>query len=144
MDEGICYRFDQRRSSSPLRALTMLEEFKNVSQQRNVPGFRRWFSDDELDLIVWYSAPEEISGFQLCYDINGNERAFTWRKDGRLMHTAVDSGEESPLHNRSPILVADGNPPLEWLLAEFQRRSEKVEDNIVTLVSTTIASFASS
>ena len=129
------------RSWNGLGNSTVLEEYKKVSQQRNAPGYRRWFSDDELDLIVWYSASAEISGFQLCYDLGRRERAFTWRKDGGLIHTAVDSGDESPLYNRSPILVSDGSPPLEWILAEFKKRSENLEPAIVTLVSATVSSF---
>lgn len=121
----------------------MLGELTNVPQQAGISGRRRWFADEELDLIVWYSAsaPDEISGFQLCYDLMGRERAFTWRKDDGLMHTAVDSGEDSPLHNRSPILVASPRAPVERVIAEFKARSTKLETEIVELVSATLSTF---
>jgi hypothetical protein len=51
----------------------MLAEIRDV---RQIPGegFRRWFSDGDFDLIVWY-AGGEIAGFQLCYDKGRRERA---------------------------------------------------------------------
>ena len=42
----------------------MLTEIKGT---RQIPGEgrRRWFRDDELDLIVWYEENGAIAGFQL-------------------------------------------------------------------------------
>lgn len=44
----------------------MLVELKDVRQIPN-DGFRRWFTDEDFDLIVWYE-DDKITGFQLCYD----------------------------------------------------------------------------
>ena len=45
----------------------MLSEIKNA---RQVPGEgkRRWFRDDDFDLIIWYDDSDTVFGFQLCYD----------------------------------------------------------------------------
>ncbi len=42
----------------------MIVEKKDARQIEN-EGFRRWFTDDFFDLIVWYEN-KEITGFQLC------------------------------------------------------------------------------
>ena len=36
---------------------------------------RRWFSDDDFDLVVWFSDSGVIVGFELCYDRSRVERA---------------------------------------------------------------------
>jgi len=58
----------------------MLVEIEHV---RQVPdeGPRRWFVDENMDLIVWYDEKKElIEGFQLCYDKTTVQRCLTWQK----------------------------------------------------------------
>ncbi len=119
----------------------MLCELKNVHQNARSAGYRRWFADDELDLIVWYSETGEVVGFQLCYDLRGRERAFTWRRDQGLTHGAVESGEESPLYNRSPMMVADPIAPVEAVISEFKFRSKMLEPDVVEMVTERISNF---
>ena len=111
----------------------MLEEVRKVAQQKGVEGRRRWFADDQMVLIVWYSANGRISGFELCYDKDGDEHSLVWR-GGRLTHAAVDQGEELPTDNRSPIVVSGRRPPPRRILAEFRKRAEKLEHEIAELV----------
>lgn len=113
----------------------MLEEFKSVAQQPETPGYRRWFSDAVLELIVWYSPAGAVRGFQLCYDRDGRERAFTWHVDAGMAHTAVDDGEDSPLRNDSPILVPDGVPRTDWALEQFEARSARLDPALASLVA---------
>jgi len=82
----------------------MLVEMRSV---RQVPeeGFRRWFCDEDLDLMVWYKPDKRVHGFQLCYDKSGQEKALTWFEDRGFSHQGVDSGDETPLSNRSPMLI---------------------------------------
>jgi hypothetical protein len=118
----------------------MLVEVERVAQVHRSAGYRRWYSDEELDLIVWYAESGAIIGFQLCYDIGGTERAFTWKGDS-LTHCAVDTGDESPLHNRSPILVSCPAVSIDKVLEEFAARSQTLNPSITALVSSTISSF---
>src|SRR5438270_13619107 len=113
----------------------MLEEFKSVAQQPKTPGYRRWFSDAVMELIVWYSPAGDIRGFQLCYDRDGRERAFTWHVDAGMAHTAVDDGEDSPLRNDTPILVPDGVPRTERVLEQFKERCARLEPALAELVT---------
>ena len=58
----------------------MLVEIEGV---RQIPeeGPRRWFVDENMDLIIWY-LPDRISitGFQLCYDKKSVQRCLTWQR----------------------------------------------------------------
>jgi hypothetical protein len=119
----------------------VLSELKRVPQEQRRSGHRRWFADEELDLIVWYKESGEISGFQLCYDLRGRERAFTWREGAGLMHTAVDTGDDSPLYNRSPILVSCPVVSLEKVIGEFGTRAQTLDPVIATLILSKISEF---
>ncbi|MEM5948467.1 hypothetical protein WKV44_07905 [Spirochaetia bacterium 38H-sp] len=111
----------------------MLREIKNVKQN---PGeYRRWFSDDYFDLIVWYAEDKKtITGFQLCYDKPGKERAFTWKSPDSYLHTAVDAGEEPLSAKMSPILVADGSFDMLDVLQRFNKAGKALEPVIFNIV----------
>lgn len=122
----------------------MLEEFKSVSQQRETPGYRRWFSDSVMELIVWYSPDGVVRGFQLCYDREGRERAFTWHVDAGMAHAAVDEGEDTPLRNDSPILVPDGAAPAARVLEQFRERSRDLDPALTALVAAKLDEYSRS
>jgi hypothetical protein len=119
----------------------MLEEFKNVAQTRETPGYRRWFSDAAMELIVWYSPEGVVRGFQLCYDREGRERAFTWHVDAGMVHTGVDEGDDSPLRNDSPVLVPDGVPRVDSVLEQFRERAKDLEPALTALVTAKLEAF---
>lgn len=112
----------------------MLEEFKKVAQERGAEGPRRWFSDEEMDLIVWFAADGAVAGFELCYDKTGRERAFEWRRNGALRHYTVDGGEGTPLRNDTPILASSGGGDRAKVLSDFLSRAGAVEFGIVDAV----------
>jgi hypothetical protein len=122
----------------------MLEEFKKVSQQPETPGYRRWFSDAVMELIVWYSPKDEVRGFQLCYDRDGRERAFTWHVDAGMAHSAIDDGEDSPLRNDTPILVPDGAPRTDQVLEQFRERSARLDPALAGLVERKLGEYGRS
>jgi|SRR5208283_1134749 hypothetical protein len=83
----------------------MLIECKKVQQIRGEPR-RRWFFDDFFDLIVWFSKENFILGFQLCYDMAGNQRALTWKRPDAYFHQRIDDGERRPgKHKATPIKI---------------------------------------
>ena len=73
----------------------MLQELKNVRQVKG-EGRRRWFIDDEIELILWYDHDKRLEGFQICYDRLSGTRTVTWKR------TAGNGGS-----TRS-VLVSDG------------------------------------
>lgn len=109
----------------------MLKEHRDIIDDNGAP--RRWFSDEYFDLFVWLD-DAHLTGFQLCYDKGGRERALTWRKDGEMTHTGIDDGEYSPLKNMSPILVPDGMIPYEELRSQFIERAKGLDPVVYELV----------
>jgi hypothetical protein len=93
----------------------MLHELSSV---RQIPGdfFRRIFIDQEFDLYVWLKPDGSIHGFQLCYDTQEESRALTWIEQRGFSHNSVDSGEDDPLANRTPILRPCGSFDAEQVL----------------------------
>jgi hypothetical protein len=91
---------------------------------------RRWFSDEEFDLIVWTDDDGSVRAFQLCYNRSGEERALTWSREAGYRHHRVDAGEESPLRNKSPILLTNGPFPTEQVVARFQLAAGEIEADL--------------
>lgn len=104
-------------------------------------GTRRWFSDEEMDLIVWYDAAGAVAGFELCYDKSRTERAVTWKKGGTACHSKVDGGESSPLRNDTPILVPAPPGDCTRLLADFKARSAAIEPALVEVVRSVLGAI---
>ncbi len=95
-------------------------ELRDVRQDSS-DYVRRWFFDDNFDLIAWYGRDGTLFGFQLCYDKADDEKALTWFSRRGLSHHQVDTGEESPWFNRTPILTAsNGQSEMARLLSSFR------------------------
>lgn len=61
----------------------MLDEVKNVRQYPQ-EGFRRWFMDKDMDLILWYESESNIMvGFQVSYDKRSVQRTITWKSSNQ-------------------------------------------------------------
>ena len=105
---------------------------------------RRWFVDEELELIVWLSDQGSPDGFQLCYDRGGRERALTWTEGGGYSHDRVDDGEGNPTKNSTPILVSDGPFPAAQIVARFEKASVGVEPQIRQFVAQKLRAYATS
>ena len=102
---------------------------------------RSWMSDDYFDLIVWYEPSNAIHGFELCYG-KPSERALTWLKDRGFSHSKIDSGEEAPEANRTPILLPDGSFPTEQVTREFRERSRRLSKSLRNFVLAKLKQFA--
>ncbi|MEE8440834.1 MAG: hypothetical protein V3S41_03865 [Spirochaetia bacterium] len=118
----------------------MLQEWKQV-RQRPEEGYRRWFRDEQFDLIVWYES-DTIVGFQLCYDTDTNERAITWYASGSYVHTKVDDGERSFGAKGTPILVSDGVFDADRVAGEFRDAAAEMDDAIADLVCDRLVSYS--
>lgn len=103
---------------------------------------RRWMSDDYFDLIVWYEPSGAIHGFQLCYERNRNERALTWTRQKGFRHSGIDSGEQCPLGNATPVLRKGAAFPAAKVQREFAARSKSLPAEIRELVLARIAEYA--
>ncbi|QEN08583.1 hypothetical protein EXM22_11525 [Oceanispirochaeta crateris] len=102
----------------------MLVEIENV---RQVPGedHRRWFLDENTDLIVWYdSSGEKITGFQLCYDKKSVQRCLTWHWNEA---------------DKKSILSADGRYSRKRIIRIFEPISKELPKNLSTLVRSVLS-----
>jgi hypothetical protein len=111
---------------------------------RRVPNdyLRRWFYDDHFDLIAWYKPDGSLHGFQLSYDKTGHEKALTWFCDRGLSHHRVDSGEASPLENRTPILIPEeGRFHMAQALADFENSTKDLPPDLAALVCQKIKEY---
>jgi hypothetical protein len=99
----------------------MLQELQDVRQVRG-EGLRRWFVDDDLELILWYDFNKKLEGFQICYDKLAGTRTVTWKR------ITTDSGEAKS------ILVSDGPYNKARLAALVQRSTESLEENLRSFI----------
>jgi hypothetical protein len=117
----------------------VLRELSNVTQDETFDGKRRWFNDDDMDLIVWVARSGEFVGFQLCYDIQTREHSLTWHRDRGFVHNKIDAGETDPSANRTPILVSDGAFPMKRVDAEFAKNAANIDPVVVGFVRQKLA-----
>ena len=103
---------------------------------------RRWFTDEEFDLIVWVDERGEIVGFQLRYDKQQDQRAVTWHHESGFMHNRVDDGENRPgRYKLAPIPVPDGLFQHEKVAEAFRRESIGIEEKVATFVYEKLMEF---
>jgi len=119
----------------------MLKESRQVKQ---VPGERRrrWFSDESMDLTVWFDDQDRIAAFELCYDKGRNERALRWRQGLGFVHERVDDGEGRPgRHKASPVLVPDGRFDVKRISRQFEENSREIDARIAVFVTSALTSY---
>ncbi|ORC37816.1 hypothetical protein B4O97_02095 [Marispirochaeta aestuarii] len=105
-----------------------------IPETRQIPGegFRRWFSDEKMDLIVWYRREGgALIGFQLCYDKNDREegeKALTWTEEEGYRLDKVDTGEDRGYtYKEAPVLVKDGVFDSGRIIRDFKEASASLE-----------------
>lgn len=119
----------------------MLREIQNCRQVPKEP-FRRWFMDQTMDLIVWYTDETlaDLVGFQLCYDKDTKEHAVTWYASGRRSFLSIEDNA-TPMTNSSPILKANGFMNREIVLKKFLAGSQLLEPELVQTVTLALSGF---
>ena len=120
----------------------MLFERSHIRQIEG-EGYRRWFSDEYFDLIVWYESSElrTITGFQLCYDKERGERALTWRSNRGYTHDRIDDGETVPGPKRTPVLMPDGAFERAPIVERLEREGSRIDQEVVRFVTQKIEQY---
>jgi len=97
---------------------------------------RRWFSDDQFDLFVWFDADGGISWFELCYDRSDIERALTWTPARGYAHWRVSTGDGAGMnYDMTPILVPDDTEfPKDRIIGTFTAAANTLEPTIRSFV----------
>ena len=124
-----------------------------IRKARQVPGegFRRWFTDEYFDLIVWYEDPAAaraagassgaLKGFQLCYDKSGTERALTWTREHGFQHNRIDSGEIPGHSKMTPVIVADGEFSRDVVAELFRREATGIDQALAGFVYSKVRAY---
>lgn len=118
----------------------MLKEILKCNQSPGA-GYRRWFADGYMELIVWYHDDDSVEGFQLCYPNNRRQFAFTWKENGNWRHNEIQSGSRGPFFKMSPILQPDGEVPIALVKEMFGERGSELEAPIKEMVEQTLNSL---
>jgi len=121
----------------------MLTEIRNARQIEG-EGFRRWFTDEYFDLIVWYADDRTLVGFQLCYDKLERERALTWTREHGFHHNQIDSGEIPGHAKMTPVIIADGEFNRDPVAERFRKASGQIEPAVARFVYETVRKYPGS
>jgi len=111
----------------------MLREIRPVRQNSQF-AYRRWFTDADMDLFVWFSNQVPV-GFQLSYGKRDIEQVISWERERGFSHTRVDDGEGRPArYKMSPILLAQTGPNLSLIARNFLAASESMEPSLADFI----------
>ncbi|MFP6702251.1 MAG: hypothetical protein VB861_10930, partial [Planctomycetaceae bacterium] len=86
--------------------------------------------------------PDSVSGFQLGYNVNGQEQAITWL-GGEFSHRIVDTRDDSPLTNDSSVLSDATQDPVGELIERFKASSRNIDPVVRNVVIARLNEFAS-
>lgn len=117
----------------------MLREIGYIKQTSGQP-FRRWFNDELLDLFVWQEEGGRITGFQLCFDKETDERALTYSEAGGYSLDNVHA-EESSLDMGSPVLRRGVELPFPHLLALLAERGVGIDARVLRYVTEKLEAY---
>ncbi len=120
----------------------MLREIRDVKQIPGEPR-RRWFSDEDFDLIVWTDPEDQIIGFQPCYDRGTEQKALTWLKDDGYKHSRIDDDDNPGKMKASPVLKANGHFDREGIGRRFLENQADVSEKIADCVYDKIRRYGS-
>jgi hypothetical protein len=103
-----------------------------VVEQKDPSLKRRWFESDYFDLFIWQDLSGAFVGFQLCYDVELNERALVWNRAEGFYHDGVDHGDGGPGNGlgQAPILVRDGKFDAGTVVPRFEREAVQMPADV--------------
>jgi hypothetical protein len=122
----------------------MLSEYKDV-RQRDGEGYRRWFTDQYFDVIIWYDREGgSMTGFQVCYDKGKSERAFTWKLEGNVVQShryVVNGPVEIGMNKMTSMLKGDADVIDENILARLRESKGELEADLLKSILAKIENF---
>ena len=102
-----------------------------IVEQNNPTLKRRWFESDYFDLFIWQDADAAFVRFQLCYDVELNERALVWSDPEGFYHDGVDHGDGMDGGvGQAPILVRDGKFDSGTVVPRFEREAAEMPADV--------------
>lgn len=110
---------------------------REIPNPRQIAGElpRRWFSNEDMDLIVWVDDDGSIAAFQLAYDQLRLEHAVTWKRKSGFSHDLVDDGEGRPgKYKAAPLLIPDGEFAAPEVAARFKTGAADIDGAVSRFV----------
>jgi hypothetical protein len=101
-----------------------------IVEQNNPSLKRRWFESDYFDLFIWQDAGGAFVRFQLCYDVELNERALVWSDTEGFYHDGVDHGDGVDGGRQAPILVRDGKFDSGTVVPRFEHEAAEMPPDV--------------
>ena len=117
----------------------MLREILIVAQTNPVLR-RRWFQSDYFDLFVWEETGGAFTKFQLCYEVERNERALSWRHAGGFYLDGVDHGH-GWFGKQTPILVPGGKFDSGTVVPRFEREAANIPPELCSFILAKIREY---
>ena len=107
-----------------------------LNRDQTIAENRRWFSSNDMDVIIWIDENRSIKAFELYYDKNVNEHVLVWRDGSGFSHLAVDDGEQKPVlnHKETPILIPDGVFEADRIMRLFETTREDLPAELFKFV----------
>jgi hypothetical protein len=119
----------------------MFRESPHVCQIAREPR-RRWFSDGDLELIIWLDKKSRIVGFQLCYEVGKQLKALTWHENDGFLHSGVDDGDNRPGRSKAtPVLIPDATFDKGNIGKRFAQSSQTLPVEIADFVKKKIPEY---
>ncbi len=118
----------------------MFKEFIHVRQDKT--GYRRLFTEKYCDIYLWYTSEidKTLTGFQLVYNLDEDEKALTWTPKEGFSHLGVDLQRRNQ-HPQTPILVADGLFEYVTLEQQLKQSYDEASDNDLKFALEKIISY---
>lgn len=105
-----------------------------TSRRRDGQLRRRWFTDEDMDLYLWFDENDELRHLQLCYDKLRVERVLSWNEDIGYSHDRVDGGEHRGGGPRTPIFRKGEACDVDTLIVRFRARSLNIDGALFDVV----------
>lgn len=99
-----------------------------IVDQKDPALKRRWFESDYFDLFIWQDLKGTFVSFQLCYDVELNERALVWNVADGFYHDGVDQGDGG--RGQVPIFVRDGKFDSGTVVPFFEEESVEMPADV--------------
>jgi hypothetical protein len=115
----------------------MLREIKETGQKRGEPK-KRWFSNSNMDLFVWFNDDDEIVSYHLTYNKPNDEKALIWSEEHGFSHLGVDDGARPGKHPASPLLVENGVFKPSKIISMLKENSGELEPSIENFIASGI------
>ncbi len=108
-------------------------------RQRPEEGFRRWFSNNYFDIVIWYEEEGgEISGIQFCYGKPFSEKAFTWESTSQSHHYVTEQRKSA---SATGMLKGDAGIISESVMKQLKEESHEMDKDLLVLVLEKIDAF---